>query len=279
MTETPFFIPIDESKATPSLQGTTLIIPAVSIGSVPQLAVDLLLHHAELKLVKVGRLDPSFCFPFVGPCDTCSDQKDLTTALEVFSNGSLTVIQQRSPVYKSHEITYISRLLSWISSFNFSETLWLTSIDAAARTDAEFSTPLLSLFPPNSSPPSTPLLKSLLTSFPLFNPPSDPQESHKNTYHVPYIPASLLTRNLFHHAKNTNIAALLYFAAEGDTRQDAHILSNLTLHLLSSSSSSSSSSTTLQTQKHFEGWNTPLLKEPPSWAALFGRPPTASLYA
>lgn len=82
MTETPFFTPIDGSKAAPALQGTTLIIPAVSIGSVPQLAVDLLLHHAELKLVKVGRLDPSFCFPFVGPSDSSSDQGDLTTALE-----------------------------------------------------------------------------------------------------------------------------------------------------------------------------------------------------
>lgn len=63
------------------MQGTTLLLPAVSIGSVPQLAIDLLLHHPDLKLRKVGRLDPSFCFPFVGPSDSAGDD-DVTIALE-----------------------------------------------------------------------------------------------------------------------------------------------------------------------------------------------------
>ena len=80
-TSTPFFTPIEDASRV-SLQGTTLLIPAVSIGSVPQLAVDLLLHHAPLELVKVGRIDPSFCFPFVGPSDSSDGSCDLTTALE-----------------------------------------------------------------------------------------------------------------------------------------------------------------------------------------------------
>lgn len=86
MTATPFFTPVEPTTSAsdlPSLQGTTLILPAVSIGSVPQLAVDLLLHSAELHLVKVGRLDPSFCFPFVGPSDSpVNENTDITTALE-----------------------------------------------------------------------------------------------------------------------------------------------------------------------------------------------------
>lgn len=78
---TPFYTPLSSIAAKPaSLSGTTLVIPAVSIGSVPQLAVDLLLHDPALQLVKVGRIDPSFCFPFVGPSDF--DNDDVTTALE-----------------------------------------------------------------------------------------------------------------------------------------------------------------------------------------------------
>lgn len=77
MTQTPFYTPIKPA----TLDGTTLVIPAVSIGSVPQLAIDLLLNDASLSLVKVGRIDPSFCFPFVGPSES-ANSNDITTALE-----------------------------------------------------------------------------------------------------------------------------------------------------------------------------------------------------
>ncbi|CBQ69942.1 conserved hypothetical protein [Sporisorium reilianum SRZ2] len=259
MTQTPFYTPIPQRKA-PSLEGTTLVIPAVSIGSVPQLAVDLLLHHRALQLVKVGRLDPAFCFPFVGPSDSVDgDDADVTTALEVFTNGSLTLIQQRSPVHKALSQPYITALTQWIHHTRFSQVLWLSSIDAAARTDAEFATPILTLFP-SSSTRSTATLTSLARTFPRFNPP------HAKAAEVPHIPGALLTRRLMQHIATSAIkdhtAALLYFAAEGDTRPDAHHLASLVLALLSPDSDSP-----------------PKLSEPPSWNALFGRPPTSALYA
>ncbi|KAJ9475511.1 Proteasome assembly chaperone 2 [Pseudozyma hubeiensis] len=253
MTQTPFYTPIKPV----TLDGTTLVIPAVSIGSVPQLAVDLLLNDSSLSLVKVGRIDPSFCFPFVGPSES-ADSNDITTALEVFSNGSLTVIQQRSPILKSTQPSYISALTSFLSSTHFTEILYLTSLDAAARTDDEFSTPLLSLFPPHSSSPTTPILAQLRAKFPAFNPPSPQKE-------VPHIPGSLLTRKLIQHIDASEVkdrfGALLYFAAEGDTRSDAHALATTILSLLPSSSPPTS------------------LKDPPSWSALFGSPAAPSLYA
>ena len=277
---TPFYTPLSSSTDTEpaSLCGTTLVIPAVSIGSVPQLAVDLLVHDPALQLVKVARLDPSFCFPFVGPSDF--DNDELTTALEgkvafsdpildcipssllkpslsaksVFSNGSLTVIQQRSPVYRSLTSQYITALTAWIRESHFTEVLWLTSIDSAFRTDDQLSTPILSLF---THPPTTPLLSRINSTYPPFTSPD-------------HIPGSLLTKHLFHHTapSNLNIGALLYFAAEGDTRHDAHIVANVLLALLSSNDPVS---------KHRLGLQE--LKEPPSWGALFGRPPTCALYA
>ncbi|EST08339.2 Proteasome assembly chaperone 2 [Kalmanozyma brasiliensis GHG001] len=266
MTQTPFFTP---TASAISLQGTTLVIPAVSIGSVPQLAIDLLLHDASLKLTKVGRFDPAYCFPFVGPSDSGDD--DLTTALEVFSNGTLTVIQQRSPVYKSSSAAYITALTHWISESSFAETLWLSSIDAAARTDEEFSTPILS-FPPPGSSPSTLALSKLSSSYKTFNPPRDAfaPTAQEGKGSVPHIPGSLLTKRLLAHVASQDnlrdkLGALLYFAAEGDTREDAHHLATVVLHLLSSSHASAAES-----HRSF--------KEPPSWSALFGQPAESSLY-
>ncbi|GAC95402.1 hypothetical protein PHSY_002977 [Pseudozyma hubeiensis SY62] len=279
MTQTPFYTPIKPVK----LDGTTLIIPAVSIGSVPQLAIDLLINDASLSLVKVGRIDPSFCFPFVGPSES-AHSNDITTSLEgkrnhsfvhfshsssdtdhfpllnctVFSNGSLTVIQQHSPILKSTQSTYISALTSFLSSTRFTEILYLTSLDSAARTDDEFSTPLLSLFPPSSLPATTPIFTQLRAKFPAFNPLQQKTE-------VPHIPGSLLTRKLVQHVDSSDVkdrfGALLYFAAEGDTRSDAHALANVVLSLLPSSSAPTS------------------LTDPPSWSALFGSPAAPSLYA
>lgn len=257
MTTSPFFTP--SSGASASLSGTTLLIPAVSIGSVPQLAIDLLLHHPELKLSKLGTIDPSFCFPFVGPSD--GQDVGITTALEVFSNGALTVVQQRSPVFKSVSNQYISALTQWIKESRFKETLWISSIDAAARTDGEFETPVLSLLPPGSTA-STPLLMNVVKLFPAFNPPQD-RPSKKEE--VPVIPGSLLTRKLLQHLagkEEPNLGALLYFAAEGDTRSDAHQLAQLILTQLPQSPQLTQS-----------------LIEPPSWSALFGPAANDLLYA
>ncbi|KAJ1019293.1 hypothetical protein NDA13_006210 [Ustilago tritici] len=271
MTATPFFTAV-QGASLPPLEGTTLLVPAVSIGSVPQLAIDLVLHHPDLKLRKVGRLDPSFCFPFVGPFDSADDD-DVTTALEVFSNGTLTVMQQRSPVFKSRDSEYIPALTQWISSSNFTEVLWLSSIDAAARTDEEFSTPILHLLPPNASA-STPLLSTVSKRFPAFKPPKNSHERVESSK-VPNIPGSLLTRKLLRRVGESSegnqvkLGALLYFAAEGDTRQDAHNLANVVLlNLLTPSS-----------EPELRGWGEKVLKEPASWSALFGQPANSALYA
>ncbi|SNX86643.1 related to ADD66 - protein involved in 20S proteasome assembly [Melanopsichium pennsylvanicum] len=288
---TPFYYPI-EGTTSPLFHNQTLILPAVSIGSVPQLAVDLLLHHKELQLTKVATLDPSFCFAFVGPSDSTSHHHDhdLTTPLEVYSNGTLTVIQQRSPVFKSREIDYISALTNWILTSQFKQILWLTSIDAAARIDPEFSTPILSLSPSPlpSGGRATPLLSSIVNSFPTFNPV--PQTNGDSFEHIPHIPGSLLTRKLLYHIKqhnnknqdsNTiNLVALLYFAAEGDTRQDAHFLANLILNLLFTTTNTTSTynhSSHIQKQWLLE--NQPPLQQPNSWSALFGKMAESSLYA
>lgn len=92
--------------ADASLQGATLVLPTVSVGSVPQLAVDLLINAPEHKFRRIAYLDASDCVPFVSPAEPGTDAA-FSTALEgasqltVFQAPSgLTVVQQRSPAIK-----------------------------------------------------------------------------------------------------------------------------------------------------------------------------------
>ncbi|PWY99365.1 hypothetical protein BCV70DRAFT_200941 [Testicularia cyperi] len=314
---TPFYIPVakpgaSSSSANTLFQGATLLIPAVSIGSVPQLTVDLLLQSDDLALKKVGRLDPSFCVPFVGaqePSPAHHGSTGLCTALEVFANDQgLVVIQQRSPVLKSLESEYIAALTTWIGSVGIDQVLWVTSLDAGARIDSELHTPVLSLLPNTTSaaPPtsssssstskSAPIVDRVRTAFPTFSPPSHDHEyargaaatDNSSSYatDVPYIPGSLVTRKLLRHlnasSANTPLkfqfAAILYFSAEGDTRPDAHLLASLITRDILSLPLHTIADNNNSNDADADADGQLVWKEPPSWNSLFGPPPSSDLY-
>ena len=58
------FYPTPSSASVPEFKGSTLIIPSVSIGNVPQLAVDLLI--ATLKVPLVGYMSSPYLVPCAG---------------------------------------------------------------------------------------------------------------------------------------------------------------------------------------------------------------------
>lgn len=265
-----FFAPLVSTEETAFLfTGSVLLLPAVSIGSVPQLAVDLLLNEPKLQLRKIGRIDPSFCIPFAGPAERAAGDtagKDsLATALEVYANGQgLVVVQQRAPVLKARQSEFLPSLSAWIRQSAFSETLWISSIDAAARTDAELETPILTLS--LSGKPTTPVLGRLAAMFPAFSPQ---RQQDRTSTDIPHIPGALLTRR-FLQSSPPNTAAILYFAAEGDTRPHAHALaSTIISHLLNPALPS-------HTTPHTPAPHS--FAEPHSWQFLFGNPPDTSLY-
>lgn len=71
--------PAAAGSPAPSFMGNALILPAISIGSVPQLAVDLLIHSPRLALTKVARLDAEDCVPFAGPNDELLQKKGINS--------------------------------------------------------------------------------------------------------------------------------------------------------------------------------------------------------
>lgn len=101
-------IPVDASKPL-HFSGQTLILPTTSIGSVPQLCLDLLIHAPSLQCKRVAYLDATECVPFVAPSEVGA-ANDIYSALDgayhllllsVFqASGGITIVQQRSPVIK-----------------------------------------------------------------------------------------------------------------------------------------------------------------------------------
>ncbi|KAJ2635752.1 hypothetical protein GGF40_003411 [Coemansia sp. RSA 1286] len=132
------FVPTaDSSNSKPSTQGSTLVVPAVSIGNVPQLAVDLLIN--TLQLPRIGVIDSPLLTPISGSAGYDHlDSETRSLPLEVYQSkdAKWTILQQRSPPLPKHHRKFASELLEYIKSGGFSRVVVLASSDAALRTDA-----------------------------------------------------------------------------------------------------------------------------------------------
>lgn len=109
---------------------STLILPALSIGNIGQLAVDLLI--SSLKAERIGYLDDPNVLPCVGnDAYTASPGGDLALPLEAYESSSsgLTLVQQRSPVIKGMMIEYARNLASFAASNEKKHVIVLSSLD------------------------------------------------------------------------------------------------------------------------------------------------------
>ena len=128
--------------------GSTLILPIVSIGNVPQLTVDLLVYNLPgVKLV--GRLDNTWIYPFSAapdytedgdgkPDDTVNSPVSTCTGLEVYycSRFNLTIVQQRSPIISGcAQRFYKDMLVPFVELCEFKNVLVLQSRDKGFRKD------------------------------------------------------------------------------------------------------------------------------------------------
>ncbi|KAF9905532.1 Proteasome assembly chaperone 2 [Linnemannia zychae] len=141
-------------------KGTTLILPSVSIGNVPQLTTDLLL--STLKLDRVGCIEDENVIPVLGPADRPHDVPasgssaalasaaagtgagvvsvgGLSLAVEVFQSkdGKWTLIQQRSPTVSHRSHHYADNLVQFIQDSEFDQVVLLASADGARRIDIQ----------------------------------------------------------------------------------------------------------------------------------------------
>jgi proteasome assembly chaperone 2 len=109
---------------------STLVLPALSIGNVGQLAVDLLVSSTGAE--RVGYLDDPNLLPCVGndaygplPCG------EIALPLEVYESSSIatTLAQQRSPVAKGMMIKFAENIANFAASSGKKHIIVLSSLD------------------------------------------------------------------------------------------------------------------------------------------------------
>ncbi|XP_041991162.1 proteasome assembly chaperone 2-like isoform X1 [Salvia splendens] len=113
-----------------SPKSSTLILPALSIGNVGQLAVDLLI--SSLKAEKVACLDDPNVLPCVGnDAYSASPLGKLALSLEAYeaSFSELTLVQQRSPVVKGMMMAYAKNIANFAAANGKKHIVLLSSLD------------------------------------------------------------------------------------------------------------------------------------------------------
>ncbi|KAG7662865.1 uncharacterized protein J8A68_003635 [[Candida] subhashii] len=132
--EQPFISSTSSPESSFVTDTTTLIIPSISIGNIPQLTIDLFIH--TYNLIKVGTLNDLYVYPFASPIDYSNNHGTvgLSNAIEVYHNPQLkiTLIQQRSPILPSFTESYVIKvIIPFIQSLTqLTKVLILDSSDA-----------------------------------------------------------------------------------------------------------------------------------------------------
>eukprot|EP01117_Protostelium_nocturnum_P017264 TRINITY_DN7004_c0_g1_i1.p1 TRINITY_DN7004_c0_g1~~TRINITY_DN7004_c0_g1_i1.p1 ORF type:complete len:275 (+),score=99.30 TRINITY_DN7004_c0_g1_i1:36-827(+) len=120
--------------------GSSIVLPSISLGNVGQLSVDLLI--STFKFVKIGTLESRFISPICGN-DPFSPlgSGEITTALELFKHPSKSIyaLQQRSNVIKGFYRQFSEEVVNWIKQSSFKEVIHLHSINADYRNDSQLS--------------------------------------------------------------------------------------------------------------------------------------------
>ncbi|KAI8082974.1 PAC2 family-domain-containing protein [Halteromyces radiatus] len=248
------------------LKDSQLLLPSVSIGNVPQLTCDLIIHTLHLK--RVGFISSDAVIPVVGQYE---DQQaiGISVPIEVYQSKDRrwTVIQQRSPTLKGKKQSLISTLITFIASAGFSQVVILTSLDAARRLDSQISgIPFRVVGDVNT-------VQDIYQTIQVPNlemPPTEQQQKEDidMTSTLPPMPGAGIARSLYQQLqeKKTKVIMFCMFVLEGDNVQDSVELANL-----------------LNTYYHIKSKDTDINNSgawtpPKSWECLFGTPFNAEIY-
>ncbi|XP_020490374.1 proteasome assembly chaperone 2 [Labrus bergylta] len=252
---------ISSQNSPTSFKDFTLVMPAVAVGNVGQLAVDLMV--STLNMTRAGYIHTDCLIPMSGnnPYATCrGDAEELHTPAEVYiaAELKLAVLQIRAPIIQTKSKKFRQLVVTWIKASGFSRTVILSSSHAYQRDDQQLQgTPLRYLATPSLHKVSEDAFKELgwreMERVPAF-----PALTDASTEPRLYIPGGGITKGLYTDSceEDLPLAVLLLFCSEGDNIPDSFTLVNHLndwLHLLDNPS------------KEPNKW-----KIPTSWSLLFG---------
>nr|BAL70292.1 similar to proteasome assembly chaperone 2-like [Nasonia vitripennis] [Meteorus pulchricornis] len=242
------------------LSGCTLIIPAVAVGNVGQLAVDLLITSTKMK--RIGHVISSCFIPILGADPYVKDSTELCTASDVYHSAEkkIVAIQIRSPSVKGLQ-KFFNDLKDFIHIEKISKVIILTSGWAHTRTDAQLrSEPLRYLTSPSIEKEYGKLFDELNWI---------KLESTKNPFDDSdclEIPGGGFAMKLHHYLTINQIppGVILKFCSEGDNVPDAVALTTYLDKWLPCGITDSGGKI--------------VVKYPHSWEFLFGNPAPLEIY-
>ncbi|XP_065854859.1 uncharacterized protein [Euphorbia lathyris] len=267
---------------------STLILPALSIGNVGQLAVDLLVSSTRAE--RIGYLDDPYLLPSVGndaygpiPCG------DLVLPLEAYDSAanSLSLVQQRSPVIKGMMVEFAKNLANFAVETGKKHVVVLSALDFGRLRKIDMSSGMQTYYLSSTNDdgsddhceqlgwkrlkeynPAQRSWKYLSTLaegkaaeenlFPF----EDELEEEEDYY--PSLPFAALFSCL--KAKGLKVTCLLCYCSEGDNISDAFHLAEAASKFLGFSSDS------------FHGDENSKWLIPYSWKTVYGPPPDMSIF-
>lgn len=196
-----------------------VIIPAISAGNIPQLAVDLLIH--TLGAQRVGVLDDKYLYPFAGArdyvdkdiksSDSCTG---ITRAAEIYEKDNITLVQLRSPPIPGMQWQFVQNtLFPYLNAQGFTDIIIATSSNAGLVEQHLIPADRLKLY--SNSEILCHRLASLSVSPP-------------GTQQFP-LAESGYTKDILRHAHELsadNVSALVMFSYEGDNFEDARTMAS-----------------------------------------------------
>jgi len=199
-------------------------MPAVSVGNIGQLAMDLII--STLNMCKIGYFYTDCLVPMVGnnPYATAEENStELSINAEIYSLPSkkLVALQLRSIFIKYKSKPFCEKLLSWVKSSNCAKVIVLSSSHSYHRNDLQLrSTPFRYLLTPF-------VQKSVQTKIMSLN-----WEEMEKSPCIPEIddsefciriPGGGITKTLYDEgcSKEIPMVVLLKFVSEGDNIPDA----------------------------------------------------------
>ncbi|KAJ1509123.1 hypothetical protein HMI54_002609, partial [Coelomomyces lativittatus] len=127
--------PINQNFNSSILKGTTLFLPTVSTGNVPQLTLDLLIASFN-ETQRLGSLHSPYVLNACGP-DAFGKVGQLAMPMEVYylPSRQWTFLQFRAPVIQACAEDFCVLFLAWIKQVGFSKLFLIGSADGGYRTD------------------------------------------------------------------------------------------------------------------------------------------------
>ncbi|GFY95661.1 clast3-like protein [Actinidia rufa] len=266
---------------------STLILPALSIGNVGQLAVDVLISSTRGE--RIGYLDDPNVLPCVGnDAYRSTPQGDLTLPLEAYasSSNSLTLIQQRSPVVKGTMVEFAKNMADFAAASRKKHIVVLSSLDFGRWQTIDMSSGLQIYYLSSANMDGTDnecerfgwkrlqdynpdqRLWKYLSNLAEGNAGHDDDIPSEDELGEEDYNASLPFASLFScfKAKGLKVTCLLCYCSEGDNIPEAFHLADAACRLLGVN------------PNNFEGNEGGKWIVPFSWQTVYGPPPDTSLF-